>query len=120
MKHGLWSTTGEKATVASAAEESTSGEEIKMQLVLVKLPTPPRAIILPSWKHTTVCFEDAFGDLPQFSMLWSDAMVVLALSQHDHGVSRVIELAGEVHMIRASGPFELERQRTRLWNLAEK
>lgn len=65
-----------------------------MQLVLVKQPTPPKAIILPSWKHTTVCFEDAFGDLLQLSVLWSDAMVTL--SQHDHDVSRVIELAGGV------------------------
>ncbi|CAH0046944.1 unnamed protein product [Clonostachys solani] len=44
---------------------------------------------------------------------------MVALSQQDHGVSRVIELAGEVHMIRASGPFELEKQRTRLRNLAD-
>ncbi|CAH0003425.1 unnamed protein product [Clonostachys byssicola] len=65
-----------------------------------------------------MCFEDAFGDLPQFSVLWSDAMV--ALSQYDHDVSSVIELAGEVHMIRASGPSELEKQRTRLQNLAHK
>jgi hypothetical protein len=89
-----------------------------MQLVLVKLPTPPKVIILPSWIYTALCFEDVFGDLPQFSVLWSDVMV--ALSQHDHDVSRAIELAGEIHLIRTSGPFELERQRTMLWNLADK